>query len=432
VTAGPRRSAEARRPAAGNPNLEAAAQSAADEVTRGTSVAITGAAAIGIARQPQAQGVQGAVAGQPIGDAVRPNIEALLKAFEAATGSEKNRIGMQAVREVIRAYSFSTKGLAEMHFEPGLTKFDAVTTSLGDAARLSQIEFGPGSFNRGFEALVHVVAHELEHVAQNLIGDHRRLSEAPADSPVREFLAYSGSVRQVGPSRGRPGRGLLGEMRAHAKTPGLPPLPPKQLADAAETALSKWRAMSLEERQRYWPEFEGTHNKLLERIMRDAPPALRPPTDRSSAAFAKWRDGVPNVYDPLSPEYDPEVANGPWSDVRDQWKRFHAVQAPPASRSEKETTDRRCNLKSGSATRANERNVVLSAVSTDLIKKLLASDSQLWCTCAGLQYASRNAATTRAKRHAPGCDRTHTPATRVQMQLSSAGHRRYSCTLRSP
>src|SRR5450432_1469326 len=52
----------------GDPNLEAAAQNAADGIARGTPVAVTGAAAIGIARQPQAQGPEGASAGQPIGD----------------------------------------------------------------------------------------------------------------------------------------------------------------------------------------------------------------------------------------------------------------------------------------------------------------------------------------------------------------------------
>ena len=292
----------ARAPVAGDPGLEAAAQSAADEVVRGRSVAVTGAAAIGIARQPQARGAEGAATEQPVGDAVRPSVEALLKAFAAASGSEKNRIGMQAVREVIRAYSLSTMGLAEMHFEPDLKKHAAATYSLRGAARRSGIEFGPGSFDKGFEWLVHIVAHELAHVAQGLIGDYRP-SGGDEDylHPVKEFLSYSGSVLQVAPTPGRPGRGLLGQLRAaSAGAPALPPLPPELLQDEADRVLTAWLKMSSEEQQRYWPQFEGTRDKLLERISNDAPPALRPPTsDRSSPAFAIWRDSVPNVYDPL-------------------------------------------------------------------------------------------------------------------------------------
>ena len=326
-------------PVAGDPGLEAAAQNAADEVLRGRPVAVTGAAAIGIARQPQAQGAGGA-GEQPVGDAVRPSVEALLKAFAAASGAEKNRIGMQAVREVIRAYSFSTMGLADMRFEPSLTKHAAETASLGDAARRSRIEFGPGSFDKGFEEFVHTVTHELEHVAQQLIGDYRQIrGDEDYPYPVQEFLSYSGSVLQVAPTFGRPGRGLLGELRAApAGAPALPPLPPEHLAVEADHALTAWLKMSGEEQQRYWPQFEGTRDKLLERIRHDAPPALRPPpSDRSSPEFAKWRDSVPSVYDPMSPEYDPEAAKSKsrWSDVKDQWKKFDAERpprtAPPAA-----------------------------------------------------------------------------------------------------
>lgn len=43
-------------PVTGNPNLETAAQSAADQVARGSSVEVTGVSAIGIARQAQGRG----------------------------------------------------------------------------------------------------------------------------------------------------------------------------------------------------------------------------------------------------------------------------------------------------------------------------------------------------------------------------------------
>jgi hypothetical protein len=316
--------------AAGDPGLEAAARNAAREVMRGRSAAVAGAAAVGVACQPQAQG---AAAGAPVGDAVRPSVEALLTAFAAASGGEKNRIGMQAVREVVQAYSFSTKGLAGMRYEPGMTAHDATTQSLGDGTRRSRIEFGPGTFNKGFEEFVHTVAHELEHVAQDLIGDYRQI---PGDDtyahPVQEFLSYSGSVLQVAPTPGRPGRGLLGELRAApAAAPALPALPPEYLAGEANHALTAWQKMSAEEQQRYWPQFQAARDKLLQRISNDAPRALRPPPDQASPAFARWRDGVPSVYDPLSPDYDPDVAQSRWSAVKDQWKKFDAVRPPQAS-----------------------------------------------------------------------------------------------------
>lgn len=317
---------------AGDPNLESAAANAADAVSRGAPVTVGRAGAVGIARQAQNAGT-GNAAAQPVGDASRPAVDALLTSFAAASGAEKNRIGMQAVREVIAAYRFSTMGLAEMHYEPTMSKFDALTTGLGGAGRRSRIEFGPGSFNQGFEAFVHVVAHELEHVAQNLVGDYRAISDKPGDSVVQEFLAYSGSVLQVAPVAIQGRRGLLGELRTPTPAPALPALPAGQLAGEAGAALAKWMQLSAEEQRRYWPQFESTRDKLLERISNDAPRALRPPTpDRTSPAFAQWRDGVPSVYDPLSPDYDPDVANSPWSKVKDQWKKYDAAKPPPPAR----------------------------------------------------------------------------------------------------
>jgi hypothetical protein len=296
---------------------------------RGAPVAVTGRAPIGIARQSQGGGAD-AAAGRPVGDAARPSVEALLSAFAAASGSEKNRIGMQAVHDVIQAYNFSTAGLADMHFEPGLTTHDGDTQELGNAARQSRVQFGPGAFANGYEWFVHVVAHELEHVAQDLIGHYRQVSGEDLYSfPVQEFLSYSGSVLQAAPVHGRPARGLLGELRTPATAPALPALPPESLALVADHVLSAWLKMSAQEQQRYWPQFQGARDRLLERISKDAPPALRPPTpDTSSPAFASWRDGVPSVYDPLSPDYDPEVARSTWSKVKDQWKKFDAVRPP--------------------------------------------------------------------------------------------------------
>ena len=67
---------------------------------------------------------------------------------------------------------------------------------------------------------------------------------------------------------------------------------------------------------------------------------------------------MPGIFDPLSPGYDPEDIKSPWSDVKDQWKKFDAVkprrcEATPAHRAprvdlrDKRKTLRRKNLLRG-------------------------------------------------------------------------------------
>jgi hypothetical protein len=197
-----------------------------------------------VTRLIQRQSVGGT--GQAVGDAIRPEIDGYLTAFAAASANEeKNRLTVQAFWAAVRAYRLSTKGLTIVRFDPALTQYDGLTTGLANKDRESRVDLGPGAFG-GFESFVHIVAHELEHVRQNLIGDYRDTGDDSAThSPVAEFLAYSSSILQVGPTAGTPGRHPLQELSPGPdKPPSLPALPPKLLAGEAGRALEAWQKMT--------------------------------------------------------------------------------------------------------------------------------------------------------------------------------------------
>jgi hypothetical protein len=252
----------------------------------------------------------------------------LLKDFHAATGLDaKNRLAMQAVNAVIKAYGLSRRGIYHMRFEPKLTAADARTISGGDPARQSRIIFGPGAFDQGFEWVVHIVAHELEHVRQHLIGGYREPPEGKED-PESEFLAYAGSILQVGVTAG-PKRGGF-DARAADDTPSLPPLPPALLATMAATVLSHWRKLSPLDRREHWEQFDGVRRKLFERLSREAPPEVRPPAVRSGPQWANWVAGRPPNSDPFSAEYQTwlSAARSPWAAIKERWKQFQEWKGP--------------------------------------------------------------------------------------------------------
>ena len=68
---------------------------------------------------------------RPPSDAAKPELEKLLSDFAAAKPDEKAAIAMQAVEAVIRAYGLSRRGLAGMSYDPKLTVYGAVTSSVG-------------------------------------------------------------------------------------------------------------------------------------------------------------------------------------------------------------------------------------------------------------------------------------------------------------
>ena len=280
---------------------------------------------------------------QPVGDAVRPEVTGYLTAFAAASANqERNRLTVQAFWAVARAYRLSTKGLTAINFDPTLTQHDGLTTGLVNKNRESRVDLGPGAFTGGFEWFVHIVAHELEHVRQNLLADYRDTGDkSPTQYPVAEFLSYSSSVLQVGPTAGTPGRHPLQELGApdSDKPPPLPALLPKTLANQAGRALEAWQKMTDPERRRYWPEFAGTRDKLLERLSNEAPTPLRPPANRTSPDFVRWRQGYPPGDDPFSQPYQDwvEANKTDWPAVKDVWKQYDDIK-PPTSGTDRAPT----------------------------------------------------------------------------------------------
>jgi hypothetical protein len=286
--------------------------------------------------QRQEKGVTPAPAKEtpPAGDSVKTEVEALLKSFASAPNDEaKNTIAKQAVNLVIKAYNMSTRGLRGMRYNSKLNpKYAAFTSGVDGSPRESEIEFGPDSFNSGFEWFVHVVAHELEHVAQILIAVPRSSAE---EDPVWEFRAHNASVLQAQNVVGPPNRGLLGAMREEARkpTPSLPPLPPDTLALEAKRALEKFLLMQSADRNKYRAELAGSRDKLLERLANEAPPLLRPPA-KGTPAWTQWYADTPPADDPFSMEYQDwlESRRSPWMKVKDIWKEIDkAVPAGPTS-----------------------------------------------------------------------------------------------------
>jgi hypothetical protein len=263
------------------------------------------------------------------GDAVQPEIESLLKTFASASGYEaQNAAAMQAVRSIIRAYNMSTKGLRTMRFKPDLNDLRpnaaATTTPFADNERESIVDFGPSSFSKGFAYLVHVVAHELEHVSQSLIGRNR------VGLPEREFLAYTSSVLQVQRVAAPEGKGFLGAqmMGADQIASALPPLQPDDLGNMAEMALVKFSEMPSAEQKKpqYRQELAAAGNKLLDRLKNEAPPLLRPPT-KYTPEWLRWYEGKAPTLDILTPEYQDwqDSLKSPWSRVKAVWKRFDSA-----------------------------------------------------------------------------------------------------------
>jgi hypothetical protein len=278
-------------------------------------------------QRQQTAGPAATPSAQPVGDAIKPEIEGLLKAFASASGTAaKNAIAMQAVQMIIRAYGISTKGINAMRFNPNLKpSHSGETGTVEGNKQASEIEFGPSAFDEGFEWLVHVVAHEVEHVRQNLIGTYHRGNE---DEPVSEFLAYNSMVLQVQTVPAPAGKGFLGGLIAGAGKgpPALPALPPERLASMAERALLEFGKMPAADQQKYRPELASARDKLFDRLKNEAPRALRPPA-KYSPEWAGWYDDQIPTSDPFTMEFLDwsESRKSPWVKVKAIWKQFDAA-----------------------------------------------------------------------------------------------------------
>jgi peptidoglycan hydrolase-like protein with peptidoglycan-binding domain len=138
-----------------------------------------------------------------------------------------------AIRMIMDFFNMSDYGaLLDISYDPAVA---SNATTGGDIPGPSIVKIGRPPFDREFAALVHTIAHELEHVRQRNEGILRQ--------PIREFLGEAIEIV----SEGMPDETLAGFM------------------SDARRAYSFWRAMTDDERREYWARFEEVREQIRNR-----------------------------------------------------------------------------------------------------------------------------------------------------------------------
>jgi hypothetical protein len=263
----------------------------------------------------------------------------MLTELRATTGAQaRSAKVIQIVRTIISAYDMATQGLRNLRFDEGLDPAaHAQTEAVKDNPRQSDVTFGPAMFTKhDYAFIVHTVAHELEHVRQNLIGGYPPRAEGQQkEEPVTEFLAWVAAVLQVQNVPRKDSRGFIGGLAADQRRPPPPAMPPLSPEDL-EYAIRKTAAMFQQippayMKPQYKEELAGASARVLERLRTEAPRLLRPPA-RDSPQFQAWLtgSGAPNQ-DPFSPEFQEWLSSqqGPWFAVKAAWKLLNEVGSKP-------------------------------------------------------------------------------------------------------
>jgi hypothetical protein len=140
-----------------------------------------------------------------------------------------------AIRMIMDFYDMNEFGsLLDIAYDP--TETANASTRAPAAGGPSIVRVGPDGFSQGYEGLVHTIAHELEHVRQNTIGN---ISEA-----VSEFLGERIEILSVG---------MLEEDA-------------EGVMDDAGRAHEHWTNMTDDEKKANWAAFEEVRNKLRARF----------------------------------------------------------------------------------------------------------------------------------------------------------------------
>ena len=138
------------------------------------------------------------------------------------------------LRLIVDFFKLDENGLLDVSFDPTV----ATNANTGSAAipGPTVIRVGPSGFTRGYERLVHVVAHEFEHVRQRRIGIQ--------SSDIREFLGERVEILS---------KGMLEEdMDGFA-------------SDAAR-AVAHFNAMTVAEQRAEWGHFTEVRTKVRQRF----------------------------------------------------------------------------------------------------------------------------------------------------------------------
>ena len=144
-----------------------------------------------------------------------------------------------AIRAVLDFFRLDENGLADIHFDTADT--NNATTRAQAIPGNSRITLSPTAFANGFAALVHTIAHEMEHVRQNRVGI--------ADLPISEFLGERVEIL----SKGMDEENLAGFM------------------DDARRALREWKLMPAAQRRANFAKFVEVRNKVRARLAKAAP-----------------------------------------------------------------------------------------------------------------------------------------------------------------
>jgi len=129
----------------------------------------------------------------------------------------------------------------------------------------ASIQVGPTAFQQPFAGLVHVVAHEMEHIRQ-LVG-------GPATSATREFLAHAIGVMSEG----------IPEEAVEAHDQMTNPRPPFAFANNARRCLTEWNRMAQADQQQHRDRFVQANAKVHDRIRAGTPEATT-----HAALVAAW------------------------------------------------------------------------------------------------------------------------------------------------
>lgn len=89
------------------------------------------------------------------------------------------------IHVVVNAFHFPTANLAAITFDATVAGADAVTTGTIGTGQPQTVRVGPSAFTSGFEHMIRIIGHELQHVQQ-------RSGATPiVNQHLREFLAFA-------------------------------------------------------------------------------------------------------------------------------------------------------------------------------------------------------------------------------------------------
>ncbi|WP_310682884.1 DUF4157 domain-containing protein [Aliifodinibius sp. S!AR15-10] len=139
-----------------------------------------------------------------------------------------------AIHLIMDFYNMSTfDALLDISYDHNLTTSNASTGGIIPGP--STVRIGRPGFSRGFEALVHTIAHELEHVRQR--------KEGILNRNVREFLGEAIEII----SENMPEENVAG------------------FFSDARRALRHWNSMPVAEQRTHWARFEEVRNQVRRR-----------------------------------------------------------------------------------------------------------------------------------------------------------------------